>query len=112
MQARWILSQFYRDSANQLIPVASDYGANWLCPTNPATDTGWALVLINIDPHQVDAAGGDARVVVCPLVFDPSAVASAVIDAYSSWGATAGMSMGALLAKLASVEPIFGTQAL
>lgn len=112
MQTRWMLSQFYRNAANVLIPVASDYGGNWLCPTNPSTDAGWALVLINIDPHQIDAAGQDTRIVVCPLVFDPSAVPAAVTTAYASWGATAGMSMGALLAKLAETEPIFGQQTL
>ena len=110
MQTRWLLSKFYRNSANILIPVAADYGSNWLCPTSPPTDDGSALVLIHIDPQQVDAAGEDARLVVCPLVFDPAAVPTAVTDVYASWGATAGMSMGALLAKLAATEPIFGTQ--
>jgi hypothetical protein len=112
MQARWILSQFYRNNSNLLIPVAADYGANWLVPTNPSTDAGSALVLINIDPHQIEAAKQDSRLVVCPLVFDPSPVPAAIITAYSSMGATSGMSMGALLATLAAAEPIFATQTL
>lgn len=105
-------SQFYRDAVNNLIPVAADYGSNWLCPLYPMADTGWGLVLINIDSHQVEAASQDSRLVVCPLVFDPSPVPAAVITNYANMGATSGMSMGALLAKLATSEPVFGTQSI
>ncbi len=112
MQTRWVLSTFYTDSAGQTIPAVADYGQQWLCPTYPATSGGSALVLINIDPHQIDAAGQDTRIVVCPLTYDPSPVPASVVTAYASWGATTGMSMGALLAKLASAEPIFATQSL
>ncbi|HLH35990.1 MAG TPA: hypothetical protein VKX41_15060 [Alloacidobacterium sp.] len=112
MQPRWILSQFYRDSANRLVPVVADYGGNYLVPTNPAADSGSALVLINIDSHQIDAAKQDPRLVVCPLVFDPSPAPAAVISAYASMGAVSGMSMGALLATLAAAEPVFGVQYL
>ena len=108
MQHRWILSQFYITAAGQTVPVAADYGAHWLCPTYSGTPDAWALVLIRIGPHQVDAARSDPRLVVCPLVFDPSPVPEAITEAYASWGATAGMSMGALLATLAAAEPIFG----
>jgi hypothetical protein len=65
MRTRWILSQFYRNSVNMLVPVAPGYGANWFCPTNPATEDGWALVLISIDPHTIEAAAGDVRLVAC-----------------------------------------------
>src|SRR5581483_9638890 len=98
MQARWIYSEFYRDGSNRLVPVAKDYGANYLVPTNPSADDGSALVLINIDPHQIEAAKQDNRLVVCPLVFDPSPAPAVVITAYANMGATSGMSMGALLA--------------
>lgn len=94
MQTRWILSRFYRNAASVLIPVAADYGANWFCPTNPAADDGWALVLINIDPHQVDAAAQDTRLVVCPLVFDPSVIPSEVVSTYASWGGNGGHEHG------------------
>lgn len=95
-----------------LVPVAPGYGANWFCPTNPATEDGWALVLISIDPHTIEAAAGDVRLVACPLVFDPAPVPAAVVAAYTASGATAEISMGALLAKLAESEPIFGSQSL
>ena len=109
MQVRWMLSQFYTDSGTGMpVPVCSAYSATWLCPTIPAEPDGWALVQTRCDPHQVEAAAQDDRVLVCPLTFDPAPLDSRVTGAYSSWGATTGMSIGALLAKLAATEPVFG----
>jgi hypothetical protein len=109
MQSRYFLSQFFTDEAlNMRVPVCRAYGTgSWKCPTNPATDGGWALVQMYTSALQIEAAKQDPRVVVCPLLFDPSPVPQAVIDAYTSWGATSGMSMGALLTKLAAKEPVF-----
>jgi hypothetical protein len=109
MQPRWFLSQTYLDvEHNMRIPVCTAYGSQWTCPTLPATDDGWCLVLMATSPMQIAACKQDPRVMVCPLVFDPTPLPQAVIDAYASWGATLGMTMGALLATLAEVEPIFG----
>jgi hypothetical protein len=109
MQARHFLSQFFTDSASGLnMPVCIAYGKDWLCPTYPATPDGWAIVQMQCDSHQLEAAAQDPRVLVLPLAFDPSPLPQQVIDVYASWGATTGMSLGALLSTLASVEPIFG----
>ena len=110
MEARWFLSQFYEDTVIQSpVPVCSGYGMQWFCPTMPADlASGWALVQMLADSHQIAAAGQDPRIVVCPLLFDPSPLPEAVINAYTSWGATAGMSLAALLAKLHAAEPVFG----
>jgi hypothetical protein len=59
--------------------------------------------------HQIAAAKEDPRVIVCPLLYDPTPVNPAIIAAYADKGATAGMSMGALIAMLAEVEPNYGT---
>jgi hypothetical protein len=110
MNKRWFLSQFYVDTElNMPIPICTAYGSEWHCPTMPADiNTGWALVVMHTSTHQIDAASQDPRVLVCPLIFDPTPVAQCIIDAYEHWGAIAGMSLGALLAKLAETEPIFG----
>lgn len=110
MQQRWFFSKFYQDETlNMPVPVCTAYGADWHCPTMPADiNTGWALVYMYCNAHQLDAAAQDPRVLVCPLIFDPTPVAQSIIDTYADWGATAGMSLGALLAKLAETEPIFG----
>lgn len=108
MQVRWLLSQFFEDETiGHDVPVCNAYGGTWHCPTKPADANGWALVQILCDAHQLDAAAQDPRIVVCPLVFDPAPLPQKVIDAYASWGAVPGMSMGALLAKLAEAEPAF-----
>lgn len=108
MQSHWFLSQFYLDAALSIrVPVCTAYGGKWLCPTGPATDDGWALVQMLSTPMQMEAATADGRVVVCPYLFDPSTVPASVTTAYAEWGATAGMSLGALLAKLSETEPLF-----
>ncbi len=107
MKPRWMLTQFFRDAQNNLVPVASAYGHRYRCPMNPATDAGWALIEIWAGAHQIDAAKQDSRIVVCPYLFDPTPLAAQVISAYASFGATTGMSMGALLALLADLEPIY-----
>ncbi len=106
--SRWMLTQFFRDSTGlHLIPICSAYGNHWRCPMYPATDDGWALVEIVSAPNQLEAAKADPRVLVCPLLFDPSAVPQPVVDAYAAHGAAAGMSMGLLLSTLNEVEPIY-----
>jgi hypothetical protein len=108
MQPRWFLSQFFEDDAiGHRVPVCSAYGGTWFCPTLPADEDGWALVQMLASPHQIDAAAQDPRVIVCPLVFDPSPLPKQVTDAYASWGASEGMSLAALIAKLAATEPLF-----
>ena len=59
-------------------------------------------------PQQLEAAKQDSRVMVLPLVFDPSPLPQQVIDAYANRGATAGMSLAVLLSMLAAAEPVFG----
>jgi hypothetical protein len=109
MQTRYIFSQFYTDpDTRRLLPVCNAYGGNWHCATFPSITDGWALVQMQCDPHQIEAAAQDPRVLVLPLIFDPSALPQQVTDAYASMGATSGMSLGSLLAKLAETEPVFG----
>ena len=69
---------------------------------------GWALVLIMATHIQVAAASQDPRVVVYPMMFDPSPVPTQVVTAYSAMGATTGMSMGGLIAKLCKAESAYG----
>jgi hypothetical protein len=108
MKPRWTLSTFFRDPYNNLVPVVSAYGHNYRVPMHPATDSGSALVEIWAGAHQLDAAKQDSRVVICPYLFDPSPLPDVVIQAYTPFGAKDGMSMGALLAALCEVEPIYG----
>lgn len=108
MKPRWILSKFFRDPQNNLVPVASAYGHRYRVPMHPATDDDFALVEIWAAAHQLDAAKQDHRVLVCPYLFDPTPLAETVIEAYAAYGAKAGMSMGSLLALLCEVEPIYG----
>ncbi len=108
MKPRWMLSSFFRDPQNSLVPVAAAYGHKYRVPLHPDTDSGSALVEIWSGAHQLDAAKQGSRVVLCPHLFDPSPLPEKIIDAYSALGARPGMSMGALLATLAEVEPIFG----
>jgi len=110
MNPRWFLSQFYTDSAmnNMVIPICTAYGTEWFYPTAPVTANGWALVSMLCNAHQIDAAAQDSRVLVLPQLYDPSALPAAVITAYSSWGATTGMSLAQLLVQLAKTEPLFG----
>jgi len=109
MQTRWFLSKFYTDATlDMLVPVCTAYGGKWLCPRLPETTDGWAIVLMLTSPQQMEAAKQDSRVTVLPLPFDPSPLPQQVTDTYASWGATTGMSFGALLSKLSETEPIFG----
>jgi hypothetical protein len=109
MAARWFYSQFFADPQTRaLTPVATAYGNGWYCPILPTVDGGWALCQVNSGSHQLEAAAQDPRVIVLPLLFDPAPVSQTVIDAYSAQGAIAGMSMGALISKLAELEPCFG----
>lgn len=102
-----MLSKFFRDENENLVPVASAYGGRYSYPRSPATDDGWALVFMLTSPQQIAAARQDPRVVVCPLAFDNSAAPDEVISTYASWGVTAEMSMGSVLARLSETEPIF-----
>jgi hypothetical protein len=69
---------------------------------------GWALVLMSASAHQIDAAKQDsARVIVCPRIHSNTALDPAIIAAYASCGATAGMTLRALLDLLIGVEPAF-----
>lgn len=107
-QPRWFLSQFVTDkSAGIETPVCASYGGTWLCPQIPEAPDTWALVLMLASVHQVEAASKDPRVKVCPFNFDPSPVPDLVVAAHAKHGAKSGMSMGALLAQLASVEPMY-----
>lgn len=109
MLRRWMLSKFFRDANDNLVSVAGSYGIGTPdVPRNPATDAGWALVSVRCAPQQLEAARQDDNVIVCPLAFDPVAAPAEVLAAYASWGVTAGMPMGSVLAKLAETEPIFG----
>src|SRR5579875_1240894 len=107
MRPRWILSKFFRDPQNNLVPVAAAYGHKYRVPMHPATDDGSALVEIWAGAHQLDAAKQDDRIVLCPHLFDPSAAPDQVISAYAPLGAKAGMCMGSLLSALSDIEPIF-----
>ena len=101
---------FYDDLINMMAPVASAYGNGWYCASSPLSDGGSALCQVLCNGNQIAAAKLDPRVIVCPTMYDPTPVDPTVIAAYASMGATAGMSMGALIATLAEVEPIFGME--
>lgn len=110
MTSRYFLSQFFHDDAiNMTVPICTAYGGQWLCPTMPAAEDGWAIVLMLCAPQQIEAARQDPRVLVLPLTIDPSPLPQQVTDVYASWGATTGMSLGVLLAKLTDAEPAFGS---
>lgn len=109
MQSRWMFTPCYTDDAiGMMAPVASAYGSGWHCPAFPTTEGGSALCQITCNTHQIAAAKQDPRVIVCPLLYDPTPVNPAIIAAYAGQGATAEMSMGALIAALAEVEPNYG----
>lgn len=110
MQTRWFLSKFYQDETLKVpVPVCSAYGGEWHCATFPADiSTDWALVVMFTSAHQIEAAKEDARVIVCPMLFDPSPLDDRITSAYAHWGAKPGMSMGALIAAISESEPLFG----
>lgn len=108
MKPRWVLSTCFRDDHNTVVPVASAYGHEYRMPMVPATEDGAALVEIWMATHQLDAAKQDSRIVICPHLFDPTPLPEVVIETYAAFGAKPGMSMGALLAALCDVEPIYG----
>jgi hypothetical protein len=105
-----MLSRFYRDAANNIVPTCTAYGGQWWTPMFPEdVENGWALVKILCNGHQIDAARQDDHVIVCPLEYDPRPLDKRIIDAYSSWpGVDSDMNMGALLATLTDKEPVFG----
>jgi hypothetical protein len=108
MDSRWMFSVFNTDPLiNMMAPVASAYGNGWQCPVFPTTEGGWALVQVLCDSNQIAAAAQDNRVIVCPLLYDPSPLPQTITDAYAAQGATPGMSIGALISKLASTEPVY-----
>jgi hypothetical protein len=104
-----MLSQVVRDENGTITPACSAYCAWWLCPEYPSTEDGWALVLVQCFPMQVEAAKQDPRIVLCPLLFDPQPIPAQVAEAYADKGATPTMSMGALISMLAETEPLFAT---
>jgi hypothetical protein len=93
---------------NWTVPVCTAYGGNYLCPRLPETADGWALVLIETSPQQIEAAKQDPRVVYCGK--DYNTPPPQVLTTYASWldPAVNYMFMGQVLAKLAETEPIFG----
>ncbi|MGD0520933.1 MAG: hypothetical protein ABSA48_06730 [Terracidiphilus sp.] len=105
MQARWIFTPFYTDELiGMMAPVAAAYGVGWHCANFPATEGGSALCQILCNTHQIAAAKQNPRIIVCSLLIDPAPVDQIIIAAYGGQGATAGMSMGALIATLAETE--------
>ena len=108
MQVRWFLSPFFTDEeTNQLIPVCAAYGARYICPRHPDPPSGVALVQMLCDVHQVEAAQLDSRLVLLPELQDLTPVPQQVIDAYSSWGAVAEMTLAQLLSMLSKQELAF-----
>lgn len=107
MNKRYLLTQFFVDATGHRVPVCSAYGARWFCPRCPSSPDGWALVLIDCLPQQIEAAKLDPRVCVIPEI---GAIPQSVVAAYSAMGAKAGMGIQDLLAKLAEVEPLFLSQ--
>jgi hypothetical protein len=106
MQNIWVLSKFFRDENNILLPAANAYGNAWRCPRYPDTDEGFALVQLSADLHQLEAAKSDDWVVVIPNMYSP--LPQQVVDAYSGIGATDGMTLAQLLDVLTAIEPLFG----
>jgi len=109
MQSRWMYSQFFtNEQLGMMAPVATAYGSGWQCPIFPTEEGGSALCQILCNSNQTAAAKQDPRIIVCPLLFDPTPVNSVIVDAYAGQGATGGMSIGALIATLAETEPNYG----
>ena len=109
MQSRWMYSQFFTDAQlGMMAPVATAYGTGWQCPIFPTDEGGSSLCQILCNTNQIEAARQDPRIIVCPLLFDPTPLEQTIIDAYASQGAKAGMSLGALIATLAEIEPNYG----
>jgi hypothetical protein len=103
---RWILSNTYINDQAVRIPVAADYADEWIAPRHPAEADGVSLVRVSMTSSHLGAAAQDSRVTICPALGSlPAPVA--VITAYASWGATAGMTMDALISKLAETEPAY-----
>ena len=89
MDAHWFFSQVYTDpDLNMTVPVCNAYGGQYFCPTYPSTPTGWALVQMLANAHQLEAAKQDQRVLVLPITMDPTPLPQQVTDNYASWGAT------------------------
>jgi hypothetical protein len=108
MIKRWFFSEFFLDDDHDhLVPVANAYGNRWHCPRLPEGEGGYALIEMLTSVHQIEAARQDPRVTVCPTAMSPTPVPQNIIDAYASWGATPGMTMGQLLATLAEQEPMY-----
>ena len=104
----WVLSKFFRDADNNLLPVVTAYCGFYVCPRHPTTDDGWALVKCDMVYGQIDACKLDPDVVVLPQLFSSAAVPDAAITAYADWGATKGMTLGDFLLKLSETEPAYG----
>ena len=110
MNKRWILTQFFEDTTiNHTVAICASYGGNWLVPLYPADKVnGWALCLMEINIHQLEALKEDPRCVVLPNLYDPTPVPAQVVTAYAADGVTAGMSLAQVIAQLEVAEPAFG----
>ena len=99
-----MLSQFYIDPDNGWTwPVCAAYSNGHVCPSNPATTDGWALVRVNPAPQQLEAAAQDPRVKPYRTLWDP--ITPETVTAYQGKGATAGMMLGQLIQLLAQSDP-------
>ena len=83
----------------------------WIhAPQHLDEGNGWYLCLCDAQVIQFQAMKMDPRIIICPLAFDPAPIPDAVYPVYKDHGATATMSMGALLAMLAETEPLYAQQ--
>lgn len=102
----WMLSQFYLDPLhNWDVPVCTAYGGNYVCPRHPDTPDGYALVLLDTSPQQIEAAKQDPRVVVCGRDYDTPP--AQLLSTYASWldPNTNYLFVGQVLARLAQTDP-------
>jgi hypothetical protein len=103
MQNVWMFSDFETHSNGSPYPTCSAYATGWQVPMWPVA--GGGLSYCACTPHQLEAAAQDDEVVVISGYRAP--LPAAITDAYAAQGATAGMSLAALLILLGAIEPIY-----
>ena len=100
----WMLSPVTSASYGTY-PTCSAYTTGWQMPMYPSDATGQGLAYCQCTDEQIAAAKVDPDITVLPLY--QAALPAAVITAYTTHGATAGMSLAALLKLLGAIEPRF-----
>src|SRR5581483_4448750 len=108
MLVRWFFSQHHTcPDLGHRFPICRAYGNEWHVPLHPEAEDGWALVQMLCDPHQIEAAKQDHRIV---YLSPTGQLPKAVIDAYEKFGAKPQMDLATLLTVLSEHEPRFAIE--